>query len=196
MLAARPIGPILGPLPFVLAVVCGLATIVGAVWLVVDSRREEHDAYLDWGPKGRVVAGAAMTFMTLAFVWMSVVNYGVYQEIDRYEAALGRSVALLAHPDVLPEKIVIAASSDEPALQIAAAEHPRAPPEALLGLARDGTPEAKMLVAGRRDAPPEALRLLSEDDVQETSWEALRNPSFPSETVNDYLMSALTIVGS
>ena len=197
MLAARPLGPFFGPIPFVIAVVSVLGTIVVAVWVVVEYRKGVHrTAALDVGIKGRVMIVVGLAVMSLGYGWMSVVNYRVYQDVDRYEAALGRAVALLEHPDVPPEKILIAASSDEPALQVAVAEHPHAPSEALLGIALGGTPEAKMLVAGRRDAPTEALVLLSQDDNQETAWAALRNPSFPRDAANDDLMASLMVVGS
>ena len=91
---------------------------MGAVWLVVDYRKGDHNAALDVGPKGRVAMAAGMAVMSLGYVWMAVVTYGAYQDIDRYETALGRSVALLERPDVRPEKILIAASSDEPALRL------------------------------------------------------------------------------
>ena len=196
MLAARPLDPFFGPIPFLIAVICVLGTVVGGVWLVVDYRKGADNAALDMGAKGRVAIAAMMVFMSLGYGWVSVGTYRAYQDVDRYEAALGRAVALLEHPDVPLEKILVAASSDEPALQVAAAEHPHAPSEALLGIALDGTPEAKLLVAGRRDAPTEALVLLSQDDNQETAWAALRNPYFPRDAANDALMASLTVIGS
>ena len=193
MLAARPAAPMLGHLPYVFTVLFGVMTIAGVVLVIVDSRKEQKHREL--GPKGRSALMVFMVAATAAGAWMSVDAHSAYQEIDRYEAVLARSVVLLAHPDVFPEKILAAASSDEPSLQAAAAKHPNAPAEALLGLAQHGPLEAKMIVAGRADTPTEALLSLSRHNDPEISGAAIRNPAFPSEIVNNDLTSSLAVVG-